>query len=110
MHFNLVREKGYKVAICEQVEDPKAAKGIVKREVIKIVTPGTITSQSQLNEKENNYLASVYVDKKGMSISYCDISTGELYTTEEEDSLNLYENILNELVKIDAKEEGKSWH
>ena len=48
-------EKGYKVAICEQVEDPKAAKGIVKREVIKIVTPGTITSQSQLNEKENNY-------------------------------------------------------
>ena len=97
-------EKGYKVAICEQVEDPAVAKGIVERDVIQIVTPGTVTSQSMLNEKENNYLASVYVDKNGMSISYCDISTGELYTTEEADSLNIYENILNELVKIDAKE------
>ena len=70
-------EKGYKVAICEQVEDPAAAKGIVKREVIQIVTPGTVTSQTMLKENENNYLASVYLDKKGMSISYCDISTGE---------------------------------
>ncbi|MBR3786309.1 MAG: DNA mismatch repair protein MutS [Firmicutes bacterium] len=97
-------EKGYKVAICEQVEDPATAKGIVERDVIRIITPGTVTSQTMLNEKENNYLASVYVDKQGMSISYCDISTGELYTTEEADSLNLYETILNELVKIDAKE------
>ncbi len=97
-------EKGYKVAICEQVEDPATAKGIVERDVIRIITPGTVTSQTMLNEKENNYLASVYVDKNGMSISYCDISTGELYTTEEADSLNLYETILNELVKIDAKE------
>ena len=54
-------EKGYKVAICEQVEDPASAKGIVKREVIQIVTPGTLTSQTMLNEKENNYLASVYI-------------------------------------------------
>ena len=97
-------EKGYKVAICEQVEDPATAKGIVERDVIRIITPGTVTSQTMLNEKENNYLASVYVDKNGMSVSYCDISTGELYTTEEADSLNLYETILNELVKIDAKE------
>ncbi|SCJ81114.1 DNA mismatch repair protein mutS [uncultured Eubacterium sp.] len=97
-------EKGYKVAICEQTEDPAAAKGIVKREVIQIVTPGTVTSQTMLNEKENNYLASVYMDKSGMSISYCDISTGELYTTEETTSINLFEDVLNELVKIDAKE------
>lgn len=97
-------EKGYKVAICEQVEDPAAAKGIVKREVIQIVTPGTVTSQSMLNEKENNYLASVYMDKRGMSISYCDISTGELYTTEETEGINVFEDVLNELVKIDAKE------
>ena len=96
--------KGYKVAICEQMEDPATAKGIVERDVIRIITPGTVTSQTMLNEKENNYLASVYVDKNGMSVSYCDISTGELYTTEEADSLNLYETILNELVKIDAKE------
>lgn len=56
-------EKGYRVAICEQVEDPAQAKGIVKREVIKIVTPGTVTNQSMLSEKENNYLASVWRGK-----------------------------------------------
>ena len=97
-------ERGYKVAICEQVEDPKEAKGIVKREVIKIVTPGTVTSQSMLKEKENNYLASLYISKEGMSISYCDISTGELYTTSEETSVNMMETVINELNKIDAKE------
>ena len=97
-------EKGYKVAICEQVEDPAAAKGIVKREVIQIVTPGTLTAQSMLNEKENNYLASVYLDKRGMSVSYCDISTGELYTTEELSGADIIEDILNELAKINAKE------
>ncbi len=97
-------EKGYKVAICEQVEDPASAKGIVKREVIQIVTPGTLTSQTMLNEKENNYLASVYLDKRGMSVSYCDISTGELCTTEKISSADLSEDVLNELVKINAKE------
>ncbi len=96
-------EKGYKVAICEQVEDPATAKGIVKREVIQIVTPGTITSQSILSEKENNYLAAVYADDEAMSVAYCDISTGELYLTEYK-SGDLYEVILNELVKINASE------
>lgn len=98
-------DKGYKVAICEQVEDPAAAKGIVKREVIQIVTPGTVTAQSMLAEKENNYLASVYIDDKedGMAVSYCDISTGELKVTEYRDR-NTYEALLNELVKINAKE------
>ena len=96
-------EKGYKVAICEQVEDPKAAKGIVKREVIKIVTPGTLTAQSMLAEKENNYLASVHMNAEGLSVSYCDISTGELHVTEYRGE-ELYETLLNELVKIKAKE------
>ncbi len=96
-------EKGYKVAICEQVEDPAAAKGIVKREVIKIVTPGTVTSQAMLNEKENNYLASIYLTEEGMSISYCDISTGELFATEVSHG-NLYDILLDELVKIKPKE------
>ncbi|MCQ2550908.1 MAG: DNA mismatch repair protein MutS [Clostridia bacterium] len=96
-------EMGYKVAICEQVEDPQAAKGIVKREVIKIVTPGTVTSSAMLNEKENNYLASVYFKEEGMSISYCDISTGELLVTEETHG-DLYQVLLNELVKIKPKE------
>ncbi len=96
-------EKGYKVAICEQVEDPKAAKGIVKREVIKIVTPGTLTAQSMLAEKENNYLAAVHMNPEGLSVAYCDISTGELNVTEYKGA-ELYETLLNELVKIKAKE------
>ena len=98
-------DKGYKVAICEQIEDPASAKGIVKREVIQVVTPGTVTAQSMLAEKENNYLACVYTDMQtgGMAISYCDISTGELKVTEYTDS-DPYETLLNELVKINAKE------
>ena len=96
-------EKGHKVAICEQTEDPAQAKGIVKREVIQIVTPGAITSQSILSEKENNYLASVYARSDAMSVAYCDISTGELYLTEYKGS-DLYDVILNELVKINASE------
>ena len=96
-------EKGYKVAICEQTEDPAKAKGIVKREVIQIVTPGTITSQSILSEKENNYLAAIYAGEDAMAVAYCDISTGELYLTEYTGS-DLYDVILNELVKINASE------
>ena len=77
-------EKGFKVAICEQVEDPSEAIGIVKREVIRVVTPGTIIDNKALDDKNNNYLSSIYFDKKtkGLGISYVDISTGELYTTE----------------------------
>ena len=96
-------EKGYKVAICEQVEDPATAKGIVKREVIQIITPGTIVNQTMLNEKENNYLASVYLCEDGMGISYCDISTGELYATEVLGK-GTEETLLNELVKVNARE------
>ncbi|MFV0516790.1 MAG: DNA mismatch repair protein MutS [Aminipila sp.] len=96
-------DKGYKVAICEQVEDPATAKGIVKREVVQIVTPGTIVNQTMLNEKENNYLASVFISEEGAGIAYCDISTGELYATSIKGSGSL-EILLNELVKIKAKE------
>lgn len=96
-------EKGYKVAICEQTEDPAQAKGIVKREVIRIVTPGTVTSQALLHERENNYLATVYANESAMSVAYCDISTGELYTTEYKGE-NVYATLLNELVKIKPKE------
>lgn len=95
---------GYKVAICEQLEDPATTKGMVKRGVIQIVTPGTVTSRAMLKENENNYLASVYLDKDGMSVSYCDISTGELYTTEKNTGSNLIEDLINELVKISPKE------
>ncbi len=95
---------GYKVAICEQLEDPATTKGMVKRGVIQIVTPGTVTSNAMLKENENNYLASVYLDREGMSVSYCDISTGELYTTEKLTGANIMEDLTNELVKINPKE------
>ncbi|NLY71280.1 MAG: DNA mismatch repair protein MutS, partial [Clostridiales bacterium] len=91
-------DRGYKVAICEQVEDPATAKGIVKREVVQIITPGTVVSQNMLNEKDNNYLASVYVDGQGTGLAYCDISTGEICTLEIKDK-NHIEILFNELVK-----------
>ena len=96
-------DRGYKVAICEQVEDPATAKGIVKREVIQIITPGTVVSQSMLNEKENNYLASVYLDEAGAGLAYCDVSTGEISTTELKGARYI-EKLINELVKIRARE------
>lgn len=96
-------DKGYKVAICEQVEDPATAKGIVKRQVVQIVTPGTVISQSMLNEKENNYLASIYLDETSAGLAYCDVSTGEISTTQITGKRYI-EGILNELVKVRAKE------
>lgn len=73
--------KGYKVAICEQVEDPSVAKGIVKRDVIKVVTPGTISETSMLDEKKNNYLMSIYRNQHYFGIATVDISTGEFSAT-----------------------------
>ncbi len=75
-------KNGKKVAICEQVEDPKASKGIVKRDVIRVVTPGTANMDAVLDSDENNFLASVYVDKDVYSVSFCDVTTGELITTD----------------------------
>ncbi|WP_042144688.1 DNA mismatch repair protein MutS [Paucisalibacillus sp. EB02] len=74
---NLV-EKGYKVAICEQVEDPKTAKGVVKREVVQLITPGTVMESTMLNERNNNYIASLSHFQDGsFVVVYCDLSTGE---------------------------------
>src|SRR5690625_1335718 len=74
---NLV-EKGYKVAICEQVEDPKVAKGVVKREVVQLITPGTVMEANMLSERENNYIASLSHFQDGTYvIAYNDLSTGE---------------------------------
>lgn len=72
-------KKGFHVAICEQVEDPKEAKGIVKREVIKVITPGTIGEGEFLNKKENNYLLSIYEEEYGLYLAYLDFSTGECH-------------------------------
>lgn len=96
-------EKGFKVAVCEQTEDPAQAKGIVKREVIQVVTPGTVISQTMLNEKENNYLASVYITDCGAGVAFCDVSTGEISATEITGP-DSWERLLNELVKIKPRE------
>lgn len=73
--------KGYKVAVCEQTENPSQAKGLVKREIVRVVTPGTVTESSMLDESSNNFICSIFSQKDKTGISFCDISTGELYTT-----------------------------
>ncbi len=75
-------EKGYKVAICEQTEDPALAKGIVKREVVRIITPGTVVEDSMLDESRNNFLASVKFQKDTFSVCFADASTGKAFVTE----------------------------
>ena len=94
-YMNRLVEKGYKVAICEQVEDPKTAKGIVKREVIQIVTPGTNMSANSLNETKNNYLMSIYRGKH-YGISFVDITTGDFYTTE----VDRFSKVMDEIAKF----------
>ncbi len=95
--------KGYKVAICEQVEDPRTVKGIVKREVVKIVTPGTVIDVDSLDATSNNYLLSVkHLDNK-TGIAYLDITTGEFKVLEIEDDSD-YSKTFNELYKIEPKE------
>ena len=74
-------EKGYKVAICEQMEDPKFAKDLVKREVIRIITPGTLIETDLLNEKANNYLATLYYDGDSVGLCFADISTAYVTAT-----------------------------
>ncbi len=95
--------KGYKVAICEQVEDPKSAKGIVKREVVKVVTPGTIIDVDSLDSKSNNYLLSIREADGKIGIAYIDITTGEFKVTEIEKEKD-YSKLFNELNKIEPKE------
>ena len=74
--------KGYKVAICEQTEDPATAKGLVKRDIIRVITPGTVMESSMLDESRNNYICCMFSDSKKIGLCFCDISTGELYATE----------------------------
>lgn len=93
VYLNKLVAKGYKVAICEQAEDPKQAKGIVKREVIRIVTPGTNLSQQALDEGRNNYLMCLVYDNNQFGLAITDISTGDFYTTEVVTLKELYDEI-----------------
>ena len=92
--------KGYKVAICEQVEDPKLAKGLVKREVVRIVTPGTNLNMQSLEESKNNYLMSVTYTPTKIGISVADVTTGDFYLTEVED----IKKLMDELIKYQPSE------
>ena len=98
--------KGYKVAICEQMEDPALAKGIVKRSVIRVITPGTVMESSMLDEAKNNYIASIYYFGENIGICFADISTGELdattLTAKEPEVLS--QLVINELSRFSPRE------
>ena len=89
-------QKGYKVAICEQLEDPKTAKGIVKRDVIRVVTPGTVIESNLLDEKKNNFIMAIV--KKGLyyGVAVCDVSTGDFLATQITETNN-FEKLLDEI-------------
>ena len=95
--------KGYKVAICEQLEDAKKAVGIVKRDVIRVVTPGTVVESNMLDEKKNNYIMSIF--KKGIffGIAICDISTGDFYASEIKENNN-FVKLLDEIARFSPAE------
>ncbi len=94
-------DKGYKVGICEQLEDPKLAKGIVKRDLIQIITKGTIIDNEALNEKDNNYIGNVFDFDHAYGISYADITTGEIYALLIEHNIT---KVISEVVSIGIKE------
>jgi DNA mismatch repair protein MutS len=101
VYISRLVDKGYKVAVCEQMEDPALAKGLVKRQVTRIVTPGTIIDPVALDEKSNNYLVSIFLDDYGVGMSYVDNSTGEMFTTEFIGEIeNCSRFVLDELGKI----------
>ena len=103
MYISRLIAKGYKVAICEQLEDPKNAKGIVKRGVIRVVTPGTIVESNMLEERKNNYIMSIFKSGIYFGISVCDISTGEFYAAEIKDNNN-FPQLLDEIARYSPSE------
>ena len=92
-YLNKLVSRGYKVAICEQVEDPKLAKGLVKREVVRIVTPGTNLNTQAMDERKNNYLLCVVYAQNRIGISVADVTTGDYYLTEVEDVRKLLDEV-----------------
>lgn len=99
-YIDILVEQGYKVAICEQVEDPKSAKGMVKREVVQLITPGTLMEGKGVNAKENNFLTALAFDQSHYGLSYVDLTTGELCST----TLSDEESVLNEASSLKTKE------
>ena len=89
-------EQGFKIAICEQMEDPSQAKGIVKRDVIRVITPGTVIESNLLSDKKNNYLCALYMGEFEYGVCFCDVSTAEIYATSFSGA-NMDTRLLNEL-------------
>lgn len=98
MYIAKLIEKGYKVAICEQIEDPKKAKGMVKRDVVRVVTPGTLVEDNLLEEKKNNYIMSIYKEGIFFGVAVCDISTGEFLATQIRETNN-FTKLLDEIAR-----------
>ncbi|MBP0979336.1 MAG: hypothetical protein J6C55_01665 [Oscillospiraceae bacterium] len=94
--------KGYKIAICEQLEDPNETRGLVKRDVVRVITPGTVTDGNMLDDERNNFLASIYFDDSGFGVCFCDVSTGEVFISditnkESQKNTDLERKLINEL-------------
>ncbi|WP_338551531.1 DNA mismatch repair protein MutS [Paenibacillus sp. KS-LC4] len=112
-------EKGYKVAICEQVEDPAAAKGVVRREIVQVITPGTVMESKALSDKTNNFISAVALVNGNVAISSCDLSTGELYVTSFPlqmealiDEINVYQpaEIVGDEDLLDKLQASNAWN
>lgn len=101
VYIDKLIKKGFKVAICEQLEDPKTAKGIVKRDIVEVISSGTIINSNSLNEKENNYIGVLYDFDYCFVITYCDITTGEIYSEVLERNIN---DIIYKIMALEIKE------
>ncbi|MFD1464763.1 DNA mismatch repair protein MutS [Lapidilactobacillus mulanensis] len=99
-YIDILIDKGYKVAICEQVEDPKLAQGMVKREVIQLITPGTMMDQNATTAKQNNYLTALTRFDAIYALAYSDLTTGEVRTT----TLHTFNEVVNEVLNLNTKE------
>lgn len=104
-YINKLVKNGYKVALCDQVEDPKKAKGLVKRAITRVISPGTVVDLESLDKKDNNYLLSIFENKYGLGACFSDISTGKLMTFEIRSDLSSSANkLINEIEKISPSE------
>ena len=101
IYIDKLIKKGFKVAICEQLEDPKSTKGIVKRDIVEVISSGTIINTNSLNEKENNYIGCLYDFSYGFVLTYSDITTGEVYSEILENNID---EVLYKIVSLDIKE------
>ena len=97
-------ENGFKVAICEQTEDPALAKGLVSRDIVRIITPGTVTESSMLSDSANNFIFSAYADDKSVGIAFADISTGEVHATSFPIDAHTSEALINECSRFSPRE------